>query len=213
MRCVNALVSKGMEPLSKLDLIEKHILPLLSKLNPSTSEDCLRETASLIGKLGLFYLDCATTNKELPSEVKTKAEPAFFNILKLAYQYFSMIPIDVAGSLVQLFTHYINAFKHIEFREIHKNSIDELMQLLVNRMQYSDATIPITESATQLYRKEINSIICHLLAVPLLQQELVHFVGRLAASLKAQYAQFTLTQKLIVLYLFLKIGENIKGSL
>jgi len=214
MRCVNALVSKGMEPLVKLELIEKnHILDLLSKVSPNATEDYLKEITSLMSKLGLFYLECATSHKELPPEIKANSQSIFFNIIQLAYQCFQTFPLDLTLSLIQLFNHYISSFRYTEYLEVHKISIDRLIEILIIRMQHTDTIIPSTEITTQIYKKEINSIIINILSIPLLQQQFILFVSKLITSLQTQYTQFTLTQKIIILYLFIKLGEHIKGIL
>ena len=215
LKCLNEIIKKGMEPINKLKIIEDyHLLELVKNINANGDEECFKAISSFINRLGLFYLTCLHKNCKLEPDIQTNVRTTFFNILQLGYQCLDSEFHEVSIGVIEFLNQYISSLKETEFRPIHKESIGPLIEILLRRMQNPDLYEDYDEDDKSLmyYRNELSSIIANMLLVPSIRPDIIDYIGKLVNCLKFQYLEVPLSQREVVLYIFFRIGEQLKGK-
>jgi len=172
--------------------------------------------ATIVNKLGYFLLDCIMDKKDpIPNEAIEYAKAKVSIVFELSIKCIDQEYITVSMSVIEFLNHYLSIKKHTQLQAIDIESIKNLLNIIVKRIQYPIWDNMIInnniEEMFNCYRGELTSIFGNMLLIPSIQEEIINYIGILILNLKNSYINLTPQQKEAPLVLFYKLAESFKG--
>lgn len=223
-KCIYSIIYKGMEPIVKLQLIEKlNLIAILSEWDPSSpgqDENFCQVMATIVNKLGSFLLNCIMGKEGISLEATDVAKSNFTIVLALSFKCLNQEYISVSMGVTELINHYLSVLKHIPLEQIHIDALKMLTQIISKRIQYPKwydiEHLTFNNSMEEMYnyyRAELSSIFGNMLLIQPVQEQLAECVGNLILNLKNNYSTLSPQEKEAPLQLLYKLAESYKGSL
>jgi len=219
-RCILAILERGMEPVSKINIIQKNkLIEIFSEKIANLNlfdEDFSKEISLIMNKIGLFYLECYTGHEDLPEDIKNSIQTTFFILLQLAFKCLDNENINISINCLEFISQYINSLRNKVLSTINVDSLIFLLQIIIKRMQYPNFydidNLPenLSEDPYTNYRNELNSILSQMLTLSPIQHDLLKFIENLIVEIKSKYPDLTPHQKEAIFYIIFRIGEPLK---
>lgn len=222
-KCIYSFIYKGMEPLVKLQLIDRlNLIAILSEWEPSTQQDTAfsQTMAIIVNKVGMFLLDCAGGAKEsIHMEAASYAKDRFATVLALGYKCLDQESISVSLNVVELLNHYLAFLKRAGpmLNPVQAETVNTMLLIVFRRIEYPNwyALDPTSAGNTleemyNYFRSELSAVLGNLLSLPGVQATLISRLTSAILLWKAKFASLSIAQKEVPLFIFYKLGECVK---
>ena len=136
--CLCKVVSKGMNPIDKLELLKRlNLVGVLQNLNGSNDPEFLEQLAKLVNAIGLELCLCVTDSVDVQKN-QTVLE-MIGSIFPLILEHLGSEYDDTTECLFPFLTHYMIAIKKLQknrFVAISNENLHRLVRILVLKMKY-----------------------------------------------------------------------------
>lgn len=171
-----------------------------------------------MNKIGLFYLECLSLNTGLEPSEKQLASQNLLVLLGIGCKCLDQECPSACLCVVEFINQFLILLKHQELIAAHTEILQYLLTIVVKRIQYPDWYSFENESNNSLeenvvaFRNELTTIFGNIVANPSIQSNIIEYIANLVATLKNSYKSLTAQNKEVVLYLFYRLGEQLKGN-
>ncbi len=169
--------------------------------------------ATVVNKIGGFLLEWLSPVAKLDPSALAWVEGKLPTVIGMAMKYldqdYPMVSILISPFLNQ----YLTLLKKIELQAFHMQSAHELLEVIVKRIQCPAVYFQgnaMDEEFVAL-RNELTTLFVNLAGIPAIHSGVLSYVEKLLDTLKASYKGLLPQQKEVVLYLFYRIGQALKG--
>ena len=170
----------------------------------------------IVNKVGLIYIEALGTHSKLDDTKKQVVQNKLPAVIALSFKYLDQEFASATMNIVEFVNSYLWLLKRIELQPYHFQTVQELLAILIKRMQYlatyfKGEDAGLVEESFASVRNELTTLFVNLVAIPSLQRNLVEYVGQLVAKLKAEYKVIAPAQKEVIMYLLYRLGQGLKG--
>lgn len=169
--CIHEIISKGMDPVAKLKLIESFtdVLENVGVLNLSEDEDgdFLAKMAKLINCMGVQLISCWQKVGKVDTQNASEALQAVENKVNLLFRFLGDEDDDVSGAVGAFTTDYISLLKQMNPISVkQRENIESLLYVLIKKMKFDESYNFEHEGEDEAmfmeYRKQLKTIFNNL---------------------------------------------------
>ncbi|KAL3853848.1 hypothetical protein ACJMK2_017348 [Sinanodonta woodiana] len=217
--CIHDILSKGMEPLGKVELVESFttVLQNSGSLQPPEDEDdeFVVKLSRLVNNMGVQLISSWQKLKGVDDENAVKVLEAVESKVNLLFHFFGDEDDDISGSVAPFVQDYITVLKQMDqLLPKQRENVERLMYLLIKKMKFDESynfeQEGEDEAMFQEYRKQLRVIFNNLAQLDC-QLALVT-VHKLVSHMLPHWKEQELCDVEVTIALLYQLGEALPTS-